>query len=96
MQDMLAKSYYNIASMYFEQGKPQLALEALKAAERLRTLLVNLHPSVTSYRADLGTVHMKTADAERQLKHPTEALARANKALSRSSECLSHYSDFNQ
>ncbi len=81
MQDMLAKSYYNIAMMYLEQGKPQLSLEALKEAEDYWTRLMNLHPSVTSYRADLGTVHMKTADTERQLGHATEAMARVNKAM---------------
>ena len=80
MQNNLAISYYNIGMMYLEQDKHQLALGAFREAEDNWTRLMNLHPSVTSYRADLGRVYMRTADAERQLRHATEALARLKKA----------------
>ncbi len=81
LQNMLAMSYYNIATMHFQEGKLQLALEPLKQAEEYWTRLMNLHPSVTSYRFDLGTVHLKVADVERHLKHTNVALARAKQAL---------------
>ena len=74
-------SYYNISEMYLRDGKTQLAAEALRQAENFWTRLTNLHPSVTSYRFDLGTVHYRMADVERQLKHFNEAHAQNKKAM---------------
>jgi serine/threonine-protein kinase len=81
MQNMLAKSYYNIAMMHLQQSRPKLALEALQKAEIYWTRLSSLHSTVRSYRFDLSTVYMRIADSEHRLGHAPEAMANINKAM---------------
>ena len=81
IQDLLATSYYNIASMYREQEDAQPSLEASKKAEENWSKLAGLHPSVTSYQMNLGSAFWSMAWAQNRLEHHSDALASVDQAL---------------
>ena len=74
IQDLLATSYYNIASMYREQEDAQRSLDASKKAAENWSKLASSHPSVTSYQMNLGSAYWSMAWAEYRLGHHTDAL----------------------
>ncbi len=74
IQDLLATSYYNIASMYREQDDAQRSLEASKKAEENWSKLASSHPSVTGYQINLGRAYWSRAWAQYRLGHHADAL----------------------
>src|SRR5262249_23798244 len=80
-KDMLARSFFNISRIHDEQGNLQACLDALRQAAKGWSELVDIAPSVTNYRAELGRAHMVISLAERQHGQDPEALASVEKAL---------------
>ena len=81
LQDLLATSYYNIATMYREKEDAQRSLDAYKKAAENWSKLASLHPSVTSYQMNLGSTYWSMAWAEYRLGHHAEALVSVDQAL---------------
>ena len=80
-QDMLARSYFNIAAMYREPEDAQRSLDASGKAAEYWSKLVDIAPSVTSYQVDLGGAYYSKAWTEYQLGRGSEALASVDQAL---------------
>ena len=74
-QDMLARSYFNIAAMYREPEDAQRSLDASAKAVEYWSKLVDIAPSVTSYRVDLGGAYFSKAWTEVRLGRGSDALA---------------------
>jgi len=73
IRDLLATSYYNIASMYREQDDARRSLEASKKAQENWSELAGSHPSVTSYQMNLGSAYWSMAWAQYRLGHHSDA-----------------------
>jgi tetratricopeptide (TPR) repeat protein len=80
LQDMLARSYFNIAVMYGKRADPERSLEASGKAVEYWSKLVDLAPSVTSYQRDLGSAYFSRSWTEHQIGRDTDALSSANDA----------------
>ena len=80
-QDMMARSYFNIAATYPDRKDAQRSLEASGKAAEYWSKLVDVAPSVTSYQVDLGKAYYQMAWTEHQLGREADALASAERAL---------------
>lgn len=81
LQDLLAKSYYNIAAIYRWQEQAEPSLAAAKEAEKHWQRLVDVHGSVTAYQVDLASAFCARAWAEDRLGRHELALMSADRAL---------------
>jgi serine/threonine-protein kinase len=75
IQDLLARSYFNIAVMYSEQEKYELAVEAYREAGNQWSRLVDLHPSVTGFQVNLGKAYSAMALAQHRAGRDSEAFS---------------------
>ena len=81
IQDLLARSHYNIAAIYRVQADAAQSLEASKKAAENWSKLASSHPSVTSYQMDTGTAYWSMAWAQNRLGHHSDALASVDQVL---------------
>ncbi len=81
LQNLLAYSYFNIALTYMAQGKPQSALDSYEEARKHWSRMVETHPSVRKFQADLGTVYVVMASLLHQVNHDEEAFSLLRKSL---------------
>jgi serine/threonine-protein kinase len=81
IQDLLARSYFNIATMHRAQENASPALEAAKQAVQWWSRLVDVASSVTDYQLDQGRAYLTMAWAEDRLGRYSEAHASVDHAL---------------
>jgi serine/threonine-protein kinase len=81
IQEMLALSYFNIAVMYRDRADAERSLEASGKAIDNWTKLVELAPSVTSFKRELALTCFSRAWTLNQIGRDSEAEASADHAL---------------
>jgi serine/threonine-protein kinase len=81
IQDQLALSYFNIAVMYRDRAESERSLEASGKAVEHWSRLVEVAPSVTSYKVDLGRAYFSRAWTQQQIDRDSDAQASADQAL---------------
>jgi serine/threonine protein kinase len=81
IQNLLAYSYFNIALIYMAQGETQSALDSYDEARKQWSRMVETHPSVRKFQADLGTVYVVMGSLLHQVNHDEEAFSLLRKSL---------------
>jgi tetratricopeptide (TPR) repeat protein len=81
LQNLLAYSYFNIALNYMAQGETQSALDSYEEARKHWSRMVETHPSVRKFQADLGTVYIVMGSLLHQVNHDEEAFSLLRKSL---------------
>ncbi len=71
--DLLAISHYNIASIQWEIGQTEEALQSFERSLEYRSALADAHPSVTQFREHLGKNLAEIAVLEHQALHDDKA-----------------------
>ena len=78
---LLALSHYNVATMLVVDQQLDKAFESFEKALEYRRALVEAHPSVSSFREDLGDSYREVAIQEHEARRTDRALETLQRAL---------------
>jgi tetratricopeptide (TPR) repeat protein len=78
---LLAYSYFNIGHIYLAQGETKSALDSYEEARKHWSRMVETHPSVRKFHADLGTVYIMMGTLLHQFNRDEEAFSLLRKSL---------------